>query len=119
MVYSKDPPKSRKYKKSVSSKHHKSHSQHSTNLEEPALPLVETVSAQEKKSPSAFSFLSSLFGPKEERGEKSGKPILNLLDHNIYLDDLLLIGLILLLMTDKIEDEILIIILVYLLLDIF
>jgi hypothetical protein len=76
---------------------------------------------KEKKNPQAFSFLSSLFGSgeKSDRGNKSKDPLINLLGHDIYIDDLLLVGLILLLMSDKMEDEILLIILAYLLLDIF
>jgi len=119
MVYRKHPLNSRKYKKSESpSNNHKSHSHQSANIEEPALPSVESVSAKEKKNPQAFSFLTSLFRTSEKT-ERSGDPLISLLGHDIYLDDLLLIGLILLLMTDKMEDEILIIILAYLLVDIF
>lgn len=119
MAYRKHPLNSRKYKISDShSEEHKSHSTLPSNLEEPALPPVEPYSAEGKKNPPAFSFLTSLFG-SNERGEKKGEPLITLLGHEIYLDDLLLIGLIFLLLTDKNEDQILIIILVYLLLDIF
>jgi len=119
MVYRKHPSKSRKYKKSEStSEDHKSHSHQPSHIEEHALPPIEPVADRVKKSPSSFSFLTSLFG-SSDRAERSGDPLINLLGHDIYLDDLLLVGLILLIMTDKIDDEILLIILVYLLLDIF
>lgn len=124
MVYRKRPPESRKYKKSEAhSKDHESHSHKNSDIEEHDLPSIESepVIRKEKKSPGGFNFLTSLFGSSEktERAERSGSPLFNVLDHDIYLDDLLLVGLILLLMTDKIDDEVLIIILVYLLLDIF
>ncbi len=123
MAYSKHSPKSRKYKKSEShSKDHKSHSPQPPIVEENALPPVEEpVIPKEKKNPQAFSFLNSLFGSgeKDDRGDRSNDPLINIFGHDIYIDDLLLVGLILLLMTDKMEDEILIIILAYLLLDIF
>lgn len=123
MAYSRHSPKSRKYKKSESHPNdHKSHSHQPSIVEENALPPVEEPAIpKEKKNPQAFSFLTSLFGSGEkgDRGDKSRDPLINLLGHDIYIDDLLLVGLILLLMTDKMEDEILIIILVYLLLDIF
>jgi hypothetical protein len=135
MVYRKHTPKSRKYKKSESPlEDHKSHSHQPSNIEqyaspsiekhtlpsieEHASPSVEHASTEEKKSPAAFSFLTSIFGSREKT-ERTGDPLISLLGYDIYLDDLLLIGLILLIMTDKIEDEILLIILAYLLIDIF
>lgn len=124
MVYRKRPPKSRKYKKFDShAKNNEFHSNNieaisdkNTNIEEESVALSERSSCKGKKGSQPFGFLTSLFG-SNDKCEKTGKPIINLLNHDIYLDDLLLIGLILLLLTDKIEDEILIIILVYLLLD--
>lgn len=135
MAYRTHPPKSRKYKKSeTTSKDHKSPSHNHSKIEEHDLPVTEPES-KEKKDPQVSGFLSSLFGSNEktekprgflnslfgsrDKSERSGSPIFNILNHDIYLDDLLLVGLILLLMTDKIDDEILIIILVYLLIDIF
>ncbi|HEY5586943.1 MAG TPA: hypothetical protein VIK78_20940 [Ruminiclostridium sp.] len=115
MVYRKHPPESRKYKKSES--HSKDHNSHS-HKEEHDLPSIEPVSFKEKKSPPPFSFLTSLFG-SSEKAERSGEPLFSVFEHDVYLDDLLLVGLIFLLLTDKIDDEILLIILVYLLLDIF
>jgi hypothetical protein len=124
MVYSKHTPKSRKYKKSESSS--KDHKLNISNLDEPksdehALPPVEPFISKEKKNSPSFSFLTQLFGSGEkgERAERAEKSLFNILGHDIYFDDLLLVGLILLLLTDKIEDEILLIILAYLLLDIF
>ena len=124
MVYSKHTPKSRKYKKSDSSS--KDQKLNISNLDEPkldehALPPAEPFLSKEKKNPPSFSFLTQLFwsGDKGERADRSEKSLFNILGHDIYFDDLLLVGLILLLLTDKIEDEILLIILAYLLLDIF
>jgi len=119
MVYRKHTPKSRKYKKSESpSEDHQSHSHQPSHIEEHASPSVEHVSPEEKRKPQPFSFLTSIFGSREKT-ERSGDPLITIFDHEIYLDDLLLAGLILLIMTDKIEDEILLIILAYLLIDIF
>ncbi|QNU68730.1 hypothetical protein EHE19_003315 [Ruminiclostridium herbifermentans] len=121
MVYSKHTPKSRKYRKSEP--HSKDHNLNMPNLDTPisdehALPPAEVPINREKKNPPAFGFLTSLFG-SGDRTERSEKALFNILGHDIYLDDLILVGLILLLLTDKIEDEILLIILAYLLLDIF
>ncbi len=121
MVYSKHTPKSRKYKKSDSFS--KNHNLNMSNLDaslsdEPALPPANAPIAREKKPPPAFGFLSSLFG-SGDRAERSEKALFNILGHDIYIDDLILVGLILLLLTEKIEDEILLIILAYLLLDMF
>lgn len=121
MVYSKHTPKSRKYKKSES--YSKDHNLKMSNLDtsisdEHALPPANTPIAKEKKNPPAFGFLTSLFG-SGDRSERSEKGLFNILGHDIYIDDLILVGLILLLLTEKIEDEILLIILAYLLLDIF
>jgi len=136
MAYRTHPPKSRKYKKSEStSKDYKSHSHKSTHIEEHDLPIIEPDSPIEKKVPQMFGFLNSLFGSKgktdkpggflnslfgsRDKNDRSGSPIFNILNYDIYLDDLILVGLILLLMSDEMDDEILIIILVYLLIDIF
>lgn len=120
MAYSKHTPKSRKYRKSKShAKEHNSHSQELSHIEEQVIPPVESANSNnQKKNPSSFGFLSSIFR-SSEKTERSGTPIFNILDHDIYFDDILLAGLILLLLTDKVEDEILLIILAYLLLDIF
>lgn len=119
MAYRTHSPKSRKYKKSgAHSKDHIALSQKFSNIEEHALPATESVNNKEKKNPQPFSFITSLFG-SSEKTERSGTPLFNIWGHDLYLDDLLLVGLILVLMTDKVEDEILIIILVYLLIDIF
>jgi hypothetical protein len=125
MVYRK-PPKSRKYKKSqsISKKQEiipdipdiSDIPDKEYQIKEDAATSREPVSSKEKKAPPAFSFLTSLLG-SGDRAEKSGKPIFSLIGHDIYFDDLLLIGLILLLITDKVEDEILLIILAYLLID--
>lgn len=121
MVYSKHTPKSRKYKKSES--YSKDHNITMPNLDtsisdEHTLPPANTPIAREKKNTPAFGFLTSLFG-SGDRSERSEKALFNILGHDIYIDDLILVGLILLLLTEKIEDEILLIILAYLLLDIF
>ncbi|MHB8064411.1 MAG: hypothetical protein ACYDG2_17565 [Ruminiclostridium sp.] len=119
MVYRKHTHKSRKYKKSETpSGDHKSYSDQPPHIEEYAVPPIEHASSEEKKNPQPFSFLTSIFGSREKT-ERSGDPLITIFDYDIYLDDLLLIGLILLIMTDKIEDEILLIILAYLLIDIF
>jgi len=123
MAYRKNPPRSRKYKKSESHiEDHKSNAHNQSDEKEQEdehdIPHVEPDNLREKKKPQAFGFLTSLFGAGEKT-ERTGDPLFTVLDHDIYLDDLLLVGLILLLMTDTIEDEILLIILAYLLLDIF
>lgn len=139
MVYSRHTPKSRKYKKIESpAKDYNSDISNSVtqsnvdaqpnsdmqsntnmqNLDEHALPPAEPLASKGKKNPPAFGFLTQLFG-SGERAERSEKSLLNIFGHDIYLDDLLLVGLILLLLTDKVEDEILLIVLAYLLLDIF
>ena len=118
MVYRKHTSKSRKYKKSESANDNKAHSHQHSHIEEPDLPFIEPAIPKEKKNPQVFSFLTSIFGSRDKT-ERTGDPLFTILDHDIYLDDLLLVGLILLLLTDTIDDEILLIILVYLLLDIF
>lgn len=118
MAYRKHTPRSRRYKRSESQpKEHKADSEITQKEKMESIPLLETAPQDERKT-QPFSFLSSIFG-SGDRGNKSGSSLLNLFGHEIYLDDLLLIGLIILLLTDKNEDEILIFILLYLLLDIF
>ncbi len=121
MVYRKRPSKSRKYKKV--------HSQENPHTEQKLLPpqpaLVEETSltqaaesaTQDRKKNQPFGFLSSLLGG--DKIERTGDPLFRVFDFDIYLDDLLLVGLIILLLSDKVQDEILLIVLVYLLLDIF
>ncbi|PYG88160.1 hypothetical protein LY28_01491 [Ruminiclostridium sufflavum DSM 19573] len=125
MVYSKHTPKSRKYKKNNSySTEYKTAVPNSEGSKaappdsgENTLPSAGPVNMKEKKSFPAFGFLNSLFG-SDDRAERSDKSLFNILGHDICLDDLLLVGLILLLLTDKMEDEILLLVLAYLLLDI-
>lgn len=131
MVYSKHTPKSRKYKKSESIS--KEHNVNITSSDIPvtinhALPPAQdattetpNTASKEKKSPPVFGFLSSLFGSgeKTDRGDRGEKAVFNIMGHDIYFDDLILAGLILLLLTEKIDDEVLLIVLAYLLLDIF
>lgn len=120
MAYSKHPPNSRKYQKKQNTKDQKSNHYEKIELDEQAPSPVEPEADAErsKKSSPIFGFLNSFFG-NGDRCEKSGKPIFNILDHDIYLDDLILVGLIILLMTDKMDDELLLVILLYLLVDIF
>lgn len=115
MVYRKHPSKSRRYKK-VQTQEHNTHNQEPLLLAEHNVSSEPRASDDRKKS-QPFGFLSSLFGG--EKTERSGKPLFNILDYDIYLDDLLLAGLIILLLTDKVQDELLLIVLVYLLVDIF
>lgn len=118
MAYSKHTPRSRRYKRSEShSKEHKPDSDIKSQDNMESIPLLEAPEQAERKSSHASGFLSSIFGSGDR--DHSGSPIFNVFGQDIYLDDLLLVGLIILLMTDKIDDEILLIILVYLLLDIF
>lgn len=148
MAYRRHPSKSRKYMKSNSNGHSLQRVEENLppaedNLQkERALSHTEqsgTSGTNERKKSQPFGgLLSSLFGSGEksdrpkshsgllsslfgsgERAERGGKPIFTLLDFDIYLDDLLLAGLIILILSDKVEDEILLIILIYLLLDIF
>lgn len=122
MAYRNHHPRSRKYN------NRGSHSNHPKGAEETSIQPVtyaepvqqeqERKQEQEKKSSNPLSFLSSLLGTGE-RAERSGSPLFNIFNYDIFLDDLLLIGLIFLLMTEKDKDEILLIVLVYLLLDIF
>lgn len=127
MVYRKRPPKSRRYNKNHSATNSEQE-QIDTNLpvaeEQPvdiqaeeAPPPAPSVS-REAKAPKSLGFLSSLLG-SGDKAERSGSPLFTIFDYEIYLDDLLLVGLIVLIYTDKAEDELLLIILLYLLLDIF
>lgn len=125
MAYKKHPPKSRRYKKNSSSSHHTQDEaiQKIAPVEPEAKP-VEIVSREkvtsEKKNSNPLGFLSSLLGTGTgERAERTGNPVFHILDHDIYFDDLLLVGLIILLLTEKNSDEVLLIILAYLLIDIF
>lgn len=145
MAYRRHPSNSRKYMKSNSNGHSSQRVEENLpsaegNLQtERALSPTEQSGTNERKKNQPFGgLLSSLFGSGEksdrqkshsgllsslfgsgERAERGGKPIFTLLDFDIYLDDLLLAGLIILILSDKVEDEILLIILIYLLLDIF
>ncbi|AEY64670.1 hypothetical protein [Clostridium sp. BNL1100] len=128
MVYRKHPPKSRRYNKNHSAQTNSEHEQITTDIsvaeEQPVnIRAEEALSApaserHETKTPKPLGFLSSLLGTGDKT-ERSGSPLFTVFDYDIYLDDLLLVGLIVLLYTDKAEDELLLIILLYLLLDIF
>ena len=119
MAYRKHTPKSRRYKKSEShSTEHKSDSNIKAQNKMESIPLLEAPEQTERKNSFLPGFLSSIFG-SGDRGDHSGSRLFNIFGQDIFLDDLLLVGLIILLMTDKIDDEILLIILIYLLLDIF
>lgn len=122
MAYSKRTQKSRKYRKNEYYSRTSEQPSHDVINDTKANSLSDDTVAEdvedEKRAPKTFGFLSSLFG-SGEKTERSGTPLFSALGYDIYLDDLLLIGLIILLMTDKTEDEILLIILAYLLLDIF
>lgn len=121
MVYRKRPSKSRKYRKA----HYQENPSTEQNpipqqpalTEDTAITQTAGAAAQDRKKNQPFGFLSSLFGG--DKIERTGEPLFRLFDFDIYLDDLLLIGLIILLLTDKVQDEILIIVLIYLLIDIF
>ncbi len=128
MVYRKSPPKSRRYNKNHSAQQNSEHEQIDTNVSvteaqpvntkaEESLPSANPGSREAKK-PKPLGFLSSFLGTGD-KSERSGNPLFTVFDYDIYLDDLLLVGLIVLLYTDKAEDELLLIILLYLLLDIF
>ena len=128
MVYRKRPPKSRRYNKNHSAQLNSEHEQIDTNISvaeeqpvktqaEESIPPVNPGNREAKK-PKPLGFLSSLLGTGD-KSERSGSPLLTVFDYDIYLDDLQLVGLIVLLYTDKAEDELLLIILLYLLLDIF
>ena len=123
MVYRKRPSKSRRYKKAHSEEnpHHKEQNiQEAENSfsEESSITRAEgPTEAQDRKKSQPLGFLSSLFGG--DKIERSGSPLFTIFDFDIYLDDLILAGLIILLLTDKVQDEILLIVLLYLLLDIF
>ncbi len=121
MAYRKRSSKPRRYKKTnTQSNYHVEQSTTSAETalsEEPILSLPAPTESQERKKSQPLGFLSSLFGG--DRSERSGNPLFTVFDFDIYLDDLLLAGLLVLLLTDKVQDEILIIVLLYLLLDIF
>lgn len=127
MVYRKRPQKSRRYRKSHTPEHNQSveytHAEHSAHMEVNSQPEGEVPSpvreteVQERKKSQPFGFLTSLFGG--DKVERSGSPLFTIFDFDIFLDDLILAGLIILLLTDKVQDEILLIVLLYLLLDIF
>lgn len=122
MVYRKHPSKSRRYKKAYSQESTHNKEQHTPEpvtvpAEEAAVIKAEETAAQERKKSQPLGFLSSLFGG--DKIERSGNPLFTIFDFDIYLDDLILAGLIILLLTDKVQDEILLIVLLYLLLDIF
>ncbi|EPR13675.1 hypothetical protein [Ruminiclostridium papyrosolvens] len=128
MVYRKRPPKSRRYNKNHSAQPNGEHEQIDTNISvteerpvnikaEESMPPASPGS-RETKTPKPLGFLSSLLGTGD-KAERSGSPLFTVFDYDIYLDDLLLVGLIILIYTDKAEDELLLIILLYLLLDIF
>ncbi|HEX2927256.1 MAG TPA: hypothetical protein VHP38_13525 [Ruminiclostridium sp.] len=123
MVYRKRPPNSRKYIKNQQQSNHESADQNIVIPDEKAaeqrveeLPSGEP--SREIKTPKPLGFLSSILGTGE-RAERSGSPLFTVFNYDIYLDDLLLAGLIILMLTDKVEDELLLIVLLYLLLDIF
>jgi hypothetical protein len=128
MVYRKSPPKSRRYNKNHSAQPISEHEQIDTNVsvidEQPVNTQAEELlrssnpDSREAKKPKPLGFLSSLLGTGD-KAERSGSPLFTVFDYDIYLDDLLLVGLIVLIYTDKAEDELLLIILLYLLLDIF
>lgn len=121
MVYRKRSSKSRRYKK-THTQNNDHIEQHTTKAEtalteEPPLSLPAGGESQERKKSQPLGFLSSLFGG--DKFERSGNPLFTIFDFDIFLDDLILAGLLVLLLTDKVQDEILIIVLLYLLLDIF
>ncbi len=129
MVYRKSPPKSRRYNKNHSAQQNIEHEQTDTNISVTEEQSVNTPKAEESlppaspgsreaKKPNPLGFLSSFLGTGDKT-ERSGSPLFTVFDYDIYLDDLLLVGLIVLIYTDKAEDELLLIILLYLLLDIF
>ncbi len=122
MAYRKHSSTSRRYKR------HENHARNSHNegennnfhaqpaLPAPVLALPERTvhHHEEPKQKKPLGFLSSFLNPKG-----SGKALFTFGDYEIHFDDLLLVGLIILLMTDGMQDEVLIFILLYLLLDIF
>ena len=123
MAYRKQSSNSRRYKR------HENHAKRSQNEEiyngshaQPALPAPvlalpeRTVHhhQEEPKQKKPLGFLGSFLNPKG-----SGKALFTFGDYEIHFDDLLLVGLIVLLMTDGMQDEVLVFILLYLLLDIF
>ncbi len=121
MVYRKRPSKSRRYKKAgtqeSSQKEPHVPAAETPLLEGAAISATEENRAQERKKSQPLGFLSSFFGG--DKMERSGSPLFSLFDFDLYLDDLILAGLIILLLTDKVQDEILLIVLLYLLLDMF
>lgn len=145
MAYRRRPSKSRKYVKSHSNEHGSAKAEENLPAAEGGLhkegalsPVEPADTAARRKNQPFGGLLSSIFGSGEkndrqkphsgilsslfgsgERADRSGKPIFTIFDFDIYLDDLLLAGLIILILSDKVEDEILLIVLIYLLLDIF
>lgn len=121
MVYRKRPLKSRRYRKTPSQenpyKEQNTTAFENADMQDTATPQSTDTEVQERKKSQPLGFLSSLFGG--DKIERSGNPLFTILDFDIYLDDLLLAGLLVLLLTDKVQDEILIVVLLYLLLDIF
>ncbi len=122
MAYRKHSSNSRRYKR------HENHARNSHNEEDfnglhtqsalpaPVLALPERTvhHNEEPKQKKPLGFLGSFLNPKG-----SGKALFTFGDYEIHFDDLLLIGLIILLLTDGMQDEVLVFILLYLLLDIF
>lgn len=116
MVYRKHTQQSRTYKRSGHSNSNNNVHNHEAAVTKPVLALPEhTYHHEESRSSKTSSLLNSIFGPKTG----SEKSLFRLMDYDICLDDLLLIGLIILLVSDKMHDEILLVVLLYLLLDIF
>jgi hypothetical protein len=115
MVYRKHTQKSRTYKRNGHSHSDNNVLNNEAAVTRPVLALPEHTQHEESRSSKPSSLLNSIFGPKSG----SEKSLFKLMDYDICLDDLLLIGLIVLLISDKMHDEILLVVLVYLLLDIF
>ncbi|MDF2985697.1 MAG: hypothetical protein K0R50_1207 [Eubacterium sp.] len=121
MAYRKRASKSRRYKRAHSNvtSHNEEHAMVEEKVPQEEIPAskADEAPSQERKKSQPLGFLSSLFGG--DKAERSGNPLINIFDFDIYIDDLILAGLIILILTDKAQDEILLIVLVYLLLDIF
>lgn len=115
MAYKKHPSKSRRYRRSTSHSDQPTHEEQSVQSVATAAPVEQQ---PEKRNSNPLGFLSSLLGTRD-RSERSGNPVFNVLNYDVYFDDLLLVGLIFLIMTEKDKDELLLIVLAYLLLDIF
>lgn len=119
MVYRKHTQKSRSYKRKGHSHSDDTIHKIEPTVTRPVLALAEHASnpqnTRSENRSMPLGFLNSIFGSKSS----SEKSLFKILDYDICLDDLLLIGLIALLLTDKMHDEILLFVLLYLLLDIF